>query len=113
MSNIEPVPPRMGFDTAPFKNDSNNLKSSLRHQFQKPKAEAIEERLRRLLQLHKLPTVRTVRRLILSPHEEPLLAQTEQRRQKRLFQKHLRHVKKGTSFQVEAVSQVCRLPALI
>ena len=33
MSNIEPVPPRMGFDTAPFKNDSNNLKSSLRHQF--------------------------------------------------------------------------------
>lgn len=31
MSNIEPVSPRMGFDTAPFKNDSNNLKSSLRH----------------------------------------------------------------------------------
>ena len=51
-----------------------------------PEAEAqSEERLRRLLQLHKLPTVRTVRRLILSPPGEPLLAQTEQRRQKRLF----------------------------
>lgn len=29
MSNIEPVSPRMGFDTAPFKNDSNNFKKQL------------------------------------------------------------------------------------